>query len=230
MNVVSSTSDIFPKGRPLPPYFNPKPYTFLPDLNISYAAKIMTKQQADSLLNLLEFGVEYLKEPYDQIYVRGRKYKIPRQHASYADNRNITYSFSGLTLPSQPWLPVLENVRDYVSRLCLCQFNHCLVNRYANGLDCIGFHSDDERELDPNAPVVSVSLGAVRPFTLRHIQDGARYFTLNLEHGSMLSMLNPTNQFYKHSLPKRPSVKTPRISLTFRKILNAEQDVTPDES
>ena len=40
-----------------------------------------------------------------------------------------------------------------------------------------------------------------------------------LENGSLLQMKAPTQQFWEHSIPKRNSIKKPRINLTFRYVL-----------
>lgn len=40
--------------------------------------------------------------------------------------------------------------------------------RYRNGNDHIGEHRDDESELDPSAPIASISLGQRRTFVLKH--------------------------------------------------------------
>ncbi|MEY3419144.1 MAG: hypothetical protein RJA46_915, partial [Pseudomonadota bacterium] len=41
-------------------------------------------------------------------------------------------------------------------------YNSCLLNLYHNGDEGMGWHSDDEKELDSTAPITSVSLGARR--------------------------------------------------------------------
>ncbi|MCF8410754.1 MAG: alpha-ketoglutarate-dependent dioxygenase AlkB, partial [Crocinitomicaceae bacterium] len=65
--------------------------------------------------------------------------------------------------------------------------------------------------------IASVSLGAERIFEMQHIHSKKR-IKLNLEHGSLLFMLQGSQRFWKHQLPKDKSVHLPRINLTFRKI------------
>ena len=43
--------------------------------------------------------------------------------------------------------------------------------------------------------------------------------TIELEHGSLLMMNYPTNQFWYHSLPKRKRAPGVRINMTFRKMV-----------
>ncbi|KAF6729532.1 Alpha-ketoglutarate-dependent dioxygenase alkB-like 2 [Oryzias melastigma] len=82
--------------------------------------------------------------------------------------------------------------------------------RYKDGLDHMGEHRDDEKELDPACPIASVSLGAARDFIFRHRDARGRNCSrqiepvkLELAHGSLLLMNPPTNTFWYHSLPVR---------------------------
>ena len=103
-------------------------------------------------------------------------------------------------------------------------FNFVLVNRYENGMDHIGEHRDHEKELMPNMPIASLSLGQPRDFVFKHKDNRGRNklrtdiekVSLILENGSLLIMNAPTNYFWYHSLPVRKNIKLPRINLTFR--------------
>lgn len=81
----------------------------------------------------------------------------------------------------------------------------------------MGWHSDDEKELDPLAPIASVSFGGVRKFAFKHRQDKTN-ISLFLENGSVLLMQSPTQEFWQHSLTKTKRTVGPRINLTFRAI------------
>ena len=87
----------------------------------------------------------------------------------------------------------------------------------------MGDHKDDEKELNPNVPIASLTLGAERDFIFKH-QDRKKNNLENvkilLKDGMLLLMKNPTNTFWYHGLPPRKSCHQPRINLTFRKILN----------
>lgn len=89
----------------------------------------------------------------------------------------------------------------------------------------MGEHRDDEKELDPLCPIASVSLGAGRDFVFRHRDARGKMpqrrmepVKLELAHGSLLLMNQPTNTFWYHSLPVRKRISQPRINLTFRRI------------
>ena len=81
----------------------------------------------------------------------------------------------------------------------------------------MGWHSDDEKELDPQSPIASLSLGSTRKFTFRHKKDKSTA-SLFLENGSALIMHPPTQQFWQHALLKTKTIHTSRINLTFRRI------------
>jgi len=99
-------------------------------------------------------------------------------------------------------------------------FNACLLNLYHDGDEGMGWHSDDEKELNCQAPIASLSLGATRKFAFRHKADKTT-LSLNLEHGSALIMYPPTQTYWSHSLLKTKRPVGPRINMTFRSIVPA---------
>lgn len=90
--------------------------------------------------------------------IYGKLTNIPRDQVAFADE-GIQYSFSGITLPSLPWISVISKVRDRVKQLEFSP-NFCLVNKYNDGSNSIGEHQDDEKQLNPRAPIAGVSFGA----------------------------------------------------------------------
>jgi alkylated DNA repair dioxygenase AlkB len=81
----------------------------------------------------------------------------------------------------------------------------------------MGWHSDDEKELNNSTPIASVSLGARRKFAFRHKQDKTTS-SLFLENGSLLIMHPPIQEHWQHALLKTKIAIGPRINLTFRQI------------
>ncbi|PSN33863.1 DNA oxidative demethylase ALKBH2 [Blattella germanica] len=105
-----------------------------------------------------------------------------------------------------------------------------VYGKYRDGNDHISEHRDDEKDLDPNMPIASLSLGQTRDFVFRHrdARKPAPYkknippVNLVLEHGSLLMMNPPTNKLWFHSLPKRKRCPGVRLNLTFRSIFPKE--------
>uniref|UniRef100_U3J635 DNA oxidative demethylase ALKBH2 n=1 Tax=Anas platyrhynchos platyrhynchos TaxID=8840 RepID=U3J635_ANAPP len=185
--------------------------------------------EADGILRRLERDVRYLpgERPgiSGKLHVFGKWHSIPRRKAVYGDPE-LKYTYSGVTFSPEPWIPVLDHIRERVASVTGHKFNFVLINRYKDGLDHIGEHRDDEKELVPRSPIASVSFGACRDFVFRHCESRGKNakrriepVTLQLAHGSLLLMKYPTNVYWYHSLPIRKRVLSPRINLTFRKVM-----------
>ena len=192
-------------------------YNHLPGLNVEYM-RIFPESLASVIFFMLERQIEYLEN--QKICVFGNYFDIPRKHAAFGDP-GLSYTFSNLTLRAKPWTPLLVALRDCVTSVTGQQYNFVLINRYADGKDSIGFHCDDEKELEPSSSVACLSFGAERPFTFRNKGFvNLQSFTLRLKNGTLLLMHPPTNRYFLHGLPRRPHIAIPRISLTFRNIVS----------
>ena len=153
----------------------------------------------------------------DQLYMFGKLITTSRKVAWIGDP-NCSYTYSGVKKPPQPWTPELLFIKDKAEELAQCEFNSCLLNLYHNGSEGMGWHSDDEIELNPLAAIASISLGGERKFAFKHKLDKTGV-SLFLENGSALIMHAPTQEFWNHSLLKTKKPVSQRINLTFRKIL-----------
>ena len=120
-----------------------------------------------------------------------------------------------------PWLPELLPLRERLQRELGQPFNSVLANRYRDGRDAMGWHSDDEPELGPRPVIASLSLGGTRRFVFRHRHDPAKKFALELPHGSLLVMAGDTQANWRHALPRTTRAVPPRLNLTFRRIVPA---------
>ncbi|CAG0893955.1 unnamed protein product [Darwinula stevensoni] len=150
------------------------------NLSLSYAV-VLGKQEADFLFASLESSTQYYSGELTQIRVYGKWHPIPRKQVAYGDT-GLTYRFSGITVPAKPWTPLLKALCDAVSHIACTEFNFVLINRYKDGNDRIGEHRDDEKDLDPAAPIASVSLGQPRDFVLRHQDSRKRQKARSIPH------------------------------------------------
>jgi alkylated DNA repair dioxygenase AlkB len=150
----------------------------------------------------------------DELFMFGKKVIMQRKVAWVA-NSGASYSYSGVKKQPQIWTPEILVIKKRVEELTNCKFNSCLLNLYHNGGEGMGWHSDDEPELDKGAPIASISFGAMRKFAFRHKLDKTSA-SLFLDNGSALIMHPPTQEFWKHSLLKTKIPVGPRINLTFR--------------
>lgn len=171
---------------------------------------------AEESVGLFEQLQKTLRWEADQIMMFG-KLVITRRKVAWTGDPECTYTYSGVKKSPQAWTPELLSIKTRLEELTQSEFNSCLLNFYHDGNDGMGWHSDDEKELDANSPIASLSLGAQRKFAFRHKVDKTT-IPLYLESGSVLIMHSPTQQFWQHTLLKTKTVSNPRINLTFRKI------------
>ncbi len=181
----------------------------LPDAEVLYDPDFLAKPLADELFDGLRCEIEWQQRA---IKIFGRSVPQPRLTAWYGD---VDYTYSGLTWDAKAWPENLRGLKAAVEAHSGEVFNSVLANLYRNGLDSVGWHSDDEAELGRNPVIASVSLGADRTFHMKHKRSEAEWKAV-LGHGSLLLMKGRTQHFWKHTLPKDKRVQRPRINLTFR--------------
>ncbi len=150
----------------------------------------------------------------DEVMMFGKKIVTSRKIALYADN-TTTYTYSKQTKQALAWIPELLQLKQIIESKTAQTFNMCLLNLYHHGKESMGWHSDNESELQANGSIASLSLGAERKFMFKH-KESKKVITLNLEHGSLLLMKGSIQQHWQHQLPPMANVVAPRINLTFR--------------
>lgn len=140
----------------------------------------------------------------------GRELPVPRRIAYYGAH---PYRYSGLDHPARPMPDVLEDLRRRAASAAGVPFNSVLCNLYRDGRDSMGYHRDNEPEIDPHC-IASVSLGATRRFRLRH-RGTRETVTVDLADGSLLLMVDCQDQ-WEHAIPRTRRPVGERINLTFR--------------
>lgn len=181
---------------------------------VFYYRKIMSNEEALHYFNQLISTIAWKN---DEVIIFGKLIKMTRKVAWYAIS-NIEYTYSNISKKALPFTPELLSLKQKVEHKTGETYNACLLNLYQNGNEGMGWHSDDEKMLEPSASIASLSFGADRKFSLKHKQN-KQAVSVILENGSLLEMKNETQLFWKHSLPKTTKVVKPRINLTFRKMV-----------
>lgn len=152
------------------------------------------------------------QQPIVQVY--GRRYPVPRLTLFLAAPE-VAYRYSGVVHQGLGWPDWFQPLLEQVNHACAVRFNGCLLNLYRHGEDRMGWHADDEPEVDPAQPIASLSLGATRTFQFRHRYTRQRH-DLELADGDLLVMGPGCQQQWLHGVPIRKRVRTLRINLTFR--------------
>ena len=155
----------------------------------------------------------------DTIKLFGKTHLIPRLNAWYGDS-GTDFSYSGIPLEAMQWTDTLRVIRTDLEQRCSTSLNSVLANWYRTGLDKMGWHSDDESQMCPKSPIVSLSLGVGRKMQFKSKdKTNTERLSLILEHGDVLVMHPPTQEHLKHCIPMMRKVTQGRLNLTFRKCL-----------
>ena len=192
------------------------PGTLLP-IPIQDGALALLKQLALPWPNAEVFRRLLEETPWreETVLVYGKRYLQPRLTAWYGD---ASYTYSGLRLGPLPWTELLLVIRAAVEAACGRRFNSVLLNRYRNGRDSMGMHSDDEPELGDAPSIASLSFGTTRTFILRH-KNNKQTVRLDLDDGSLLLMSGQLQKYWLHGINKSTRPLGERLNLTFRYIV-----------
>lgn len=178
--------------------------------------------------------------PKGDQYVKifGKTIKIPRKNDLYSINKDIVYTFSGQTTKSK--LITKDNLMDKL----LEEFNmkikedidylirnyktfentiegNCnaiFINWYKDGTEYIGPHADDEKDLDTDFGIWSLSIGDVRKFKITNKITNQLIKEIELEDGTLIGMFGDFQKEFKHAVPKKKN-GSQRINFTFRKFI-----------
>ena len=178
-----------------------------------YHGSIFAADEADTLFDALMQEVAW---QHDRVKLYGREI-VTRREVAWHGDAPFQYTYSHNTKTALPWTPSLSKIKAAVEAQSGDSFNCCLLNLYHSGEEGMAWHADDEKELQPDGAIASVSLGAARRFIFRHKADKDKTEIL-LAHGSLLLMRGATQTHWEHSLPVMKREKSPRINLTFRTI------------
>ena len=180
---------------------------------VFYFSSFYSLNEADRLFQIINSETEWKRET---LVMFGKEILVPRDTCWYGEK---TYTYSGIKNAPKALTPTLLSIKEDVEEKTNETYNSLLINRYILGNDSVDWHADDEPELCLKTGIASLSLGEERDFLMREKGTKGDNKKILLENGSLLQMKAPTQQFWEHSIPKRNSIKKPRINLTFRYVL-----------
>ncbi|KAL6596578.1 hypothetical protein ACP70R_047221 [Stipagrostis hirtigluma subsp. patula] len=205
---------------------------------VVHVPRFVPRETAWAWFDYLDKAIPW-KRP--DIRVFGRSVVQPRDTCYVADEGLTDLKYSGHQPDAHAWdeFPVLKDILKAVHEaLPGSYFNSLLLNRYKTGSDYVSWHADDEPLYGPTPEIASVTLGCEREFLLRKKPtksqgaSGSReapakrlkiapqqQHSFLLKHGSLLVMRGYTQRDWHHSVPKRAKASSPRINLTFRRVL-----------
>lgn len=181
---------------------------------VHYYGTILKSEEADHYFESLLQDVAWKN---DEAFMFGHHIITKRKVAWYGD-ADYAYTYSNATKQALPWTNELLKLKQSVEIHSGTTFNSCLLNLYHDGEEGMAWHSDDEKALEKNGSIASLSLGAERKFAFKH-KESKQTISLLLEHGSLLMMKGTTQTYWLHRLPPTKKVRRPRINLTFRRMV-----------
>lgn len=186
------------------------------DGTVNYYGKIMTHEISHHYYQQL---MQYIEWKNDVAVLFGKRIETKRKVAWHGE-KPFKYTYSNNTKLALPWTKELLELKTIVEEKTGETFNSCLLNLYHNGSEGMAWHSDGEKDLKKNGAIASLSFGAERKFAFKH-KKSKETVSLILENGSLLVMQNETQTHWLHRLPPTKKVKTARINLTFRTIIES---------
>ena len=97
------------------------------------------------------------------------------------------------------------------------ELNQCLVNKYVGANSFMSEHSDDERSIERDSSIFTISLGQIRTIHYRNVISGESR-SLRPEPGSMYTMSRLSQEYIRHRIDKEEGADDVRYSLTFRSL------------
>ena len=179
----------------------------------TYTDSLIPKEKSEFFLLQLSKNIQWRN---DESVMFGKHYITRRKTAWYGD-QPFCYTYSKIKRTALPWTDELLEIKRIVENKEEVEFNSCLLNFYHDGDDGMSWHSDNEKELEKNGVIASVSLGAERKFSFKHKRNKEK-IDLILGNGSLLVMKEQIQTHWMHQLPKSKKISEPRINLTFRTI------------
>lgn len=159
---------------------------------------------------------EQLPWQQNEIRVFGKTHLEPRLTCWFGP----AYRYSSIQWPEKKMSPPILALCKQLNSVTDFPFNAVLANYYRNGGDSMGWHSDDEPEIDSSL-IASATFGGKRVFKFRHKKTG-QTIDIELDDCSLL-LMHHMQEDWQHALPKSTRRMAPRINLTFRRIFNPTQ-------
>ena len=205
--------------------------------SLSYTHDILPTEMAKSIYTYLTKNqeVDWKKEGHDwsndgsdirrQISYWGA---VPYAYGRY---RNLEM---GTRLNKNILKPIVKDILRHLNNETGYMYNAMIATDYVSGEVMLPFHSDDERSLDKDTPILTISLGDIRTLTFKCIlkEGEGVYYDVPMINNSGIFMLGKTNDQFIHGLmTKGEEMRKRRISLTFRRNLEGPKllYITTDE-
>lgn len=180
-------------------------------------------------LDLFETCKDDIPWKQEQSKVYNKWFDQPRLTCNLSLDGSGSYLYSGQRRKAEKAPEIIQLLVKLVNNTVKLidpkhpKFNYILCNYYRNGNDKIGKHADDEKDMEPDTMIASLSLGCSRFFDIYPNSSDEEKFRLELEDGDLLFMGKNSQVNYKHAVPPQKKIKEGRINLTLRVMKTANK-------
>lgn len=150
-----------------------------------------------------------------EIKIMGKICHQNRDVNFFSDDIN-EYNYSNKKMKSNKLSTNLKQLLKEINEICKTEYNSILINRYNDGSEGIGKHSDDEKEIDKTS-ITSLSFGSTRKFRIRDKKTKEIIKDVLLKSLDICIMGGNFQKDYTHEIPIEKKIKNLRYSFTFRK-------------
>ncbi len=173
-----------------------------------------------NLIKLVVDEVRPLLAVGPKVFLYGA-WRSQRRRVGFFSDESYGYFYSNQCARSQKLSPALKTLLAAINDDYGASFNGMLINHYRDGTDKISYHADDEKALDPQTGVVTLTWGAERIFRLREkVPKKAGRILHNAVTKSGYALQMRGARFQKdltHEIPEQKKVLGGRFSITFRR-------------
>lgn len=197
---------------------------------------VFTAEEADRLMAQVLQEAEPLwldrRDPSVAFSIYGKTLGVTRDKAILGDvdgTRSPCYRYGSPELAVvHPWTGTMEYLRDTIEAHTGVRTNHCVLNRYVDGQDQIGFHTDKAKDFTDDYSIITLSFGGTRTLRLRERakKSGPADWELAMTHGSAYRLSQEANETYKHSVLREGGQAAVRLGLTFRTVASVYDSET----
>ncbi len=168
-------------------------------------------------------------DTFEKIKIINKWIPVPRYQRSYLRDYRFSGSIHRGYDPPKCFTPYFKWATKESNQNRYGLSNQYVVNWYENGNNYIGAHSDDEKDIVKDSPIIGLSLGGEHPTNLRATRlfrlkqktrvqlpqgvllgkefaqlRGGKNFALDviLRHGTIFVMGGKTQTYFTHEIPK----------------------------
>ena len=179
----------------------------------------------ETLINQVDFQVDTIRTTSNLVV------KERRQTAWEGDSGVAPFQYSGKSMLTRSWSPLVETVRDCLVKTTGQYYDGCLLNLYPDGGSGMRYHSDPDQGALWDFATAVVSVGATRRFAFRDIpsdneqndnyQPNSQPHNFFVMGGDVTEMLHDCQARFQHTVKTADDKNevAARASLVFKRTM-----------